>query len=239
MTKQKGLGHVPYFASPLPFAVRRLSLVFLVEFGFDKLELAYGDAAMSSVLLHGVVELGPDKALAIARHEPQAVHEGLMHEIEGQTRSLGDRQLSYKVLEVVCASSPMIALRPAPHHLNEVQLAVVLRGKYDRAPRPLLHLFGEVFVLPRKVRLFAQHPRPAAKLQPAVTKASVFDIPELKAIYRIPITEWAYLPSMVYAIVAVSFAARGVEIHSFDWSKVRKDKSSNCEKIPRRLRVHI
>ena len=62
MTKLIGLGHT----SSLPFAAcRRLSLVFLQEFGFDKLDLAYGDSAMSSVLLHGEVELGPDEALAV------------------------------------------------------------------------------------------------------------------------------------------------------------------------------
>ena len=95
--------------------------------------MADRDAAMTSVLLHGVVELGADEALAVTRHEPQAVHEGLLHELKGQALSVGARQLSLQVLEVVCTSSPMIALRPPPHHLNEVQLAVGNFLSIDRA----------------------------------------------------------------------------------------------------------
>ena len=97
---------------------------------------------MTFVLLHGIVELGADKALAVARHEPQAVHKRPLHELKWQALGVGARKLSLQVLEVVCTSSPMKALRPPPHHLNEVQLAVVLREENDRAPGPLLHFFG-------------------------------------------------------------------------------------------------
>ena len=65
------------------------------------------------------------------------------------------------------------------------------------------------------------------KVQPPVTKAGVFSQPELKTIYKIPRTEWAMLPFVVYAVIAVSFAARGVEIHSFEWTKIRKDESTD------------
>ena len=128
---------------------------FRLESISDSLLLAHRDAAMSLVFLHGIVELGADQALAIARHEPQAVHKGPLHKFDRKALRVSDRQFPLEVLEVVGASPPMITLCPAPNHLNEVQLAVVLRIEDDRTTLPAFHFFSKIFFLIRKVRLFA------------------------------------------------------------------------------------
>ena len=55
------------------------------------------------------------------------------------------------------------------------------------------------------------------------TQALIFTIQEITAWLNLPLDNWTLLPLMVFGVIAMCFAGRGIEVKPFDWSCVTKE----------------
>ena len=63
------------------------------------------------------------------------------------------------------------------------------------------------------------------------TQALVFTVDEIKVWLAYRRDHWAVLPLMVYGIISMCFAGRGVEVKPFDWSAISREFDGNLRRI--------
>ena len=86
----------------------------------------FWDSSVALALLDTEIEQRPCQTETAATHEAETIAGISPHYQNGEDLLDGVREFPLEVLEVVGARAAMVTFEPAPNHLDEVQLTVVL-----------------------------------------------------------------------------------------------------------------